>query len=113
MKIMAINYSRGGGTGASSSCFPLTLLADVLHLVGVAAAALMFSVLGALRRDSRGAVDMMLVVLPAGRALPEWVVLRISSVPRALIDRTRTHLLVRLLLALLQLAGAAFYSLAR
>ena len=88
MEIMAMNYSRGGGTGASSYCFPLTRLADVLHLVGVAAAALVFSMLCSLRRNSRGAVDMMLILLPASRALAEWVVLRLLSVSRALIDRT-------------------------
>ena len=93
--------------------FPLTRLADVLHLVGVATAALVLSMLSSLRRDSRGAVDVMLILLPASRALAEWVVLHISSVRRALVDRTRTHLLIRLLLALLQLASAAFYSLAR
>ena len=93
--------------------FSLTRLADVLHLVGVATAALVLSMLCSLRRNSRCAVDMMLMVLPASGALAEWIVLRISSVPRALVDRTRTHLLIRLLLALLQLASAAFYSLAR
>ena len=93
--------------------FPLTRLADVLHLVGVATAALVLSMLSSLRRDSRGAVDVMLILLPASRALAEWVVLHISSVYRTLVNRTRTHLLVCLLLALLQLAGAAFYTLAR
>ena len=85
----------------------------MLHLVGVAAAALVFSMLCSLRRNSRGAVDMMLILLPASRALAEWVVLHISSVYRTLVNRTRTDLLIRLLLALLQLASAAFYSLAR
>ena len=68
--------------------FSLTRLADVLHLVGVAAAALVFSMLCSLRRNSRGAVDMMLILLPASRALAEWVVLHISSVYRTLVNRT-------------------------